>query len=313
VVIASRNRQCELVNTIKSYLSSFYLPYEIIIVDQSDDYQLTKKFINDINTAVNLKLIHLNRPSSTKARNVGIELSKNELIIFSDDDILVESNTIYNLYNIFSNEKQIGMIAGININDIIRKKKLTSIYGYILGKKYLINNRGYITKSMYGRYPDNIENRIETEWAMGYFFCVKKTILVKYKIKWDENLVSYAYAEDLDFSHRYYLACIKENLECILDPKVRVYHLASPIGRISNYKGVLMGIIHREYLSYKLNNSAISSIATRWSNFGEVLIHIITFKNPLLFIKAYFCCIINRRQLKDGIIPNSIKEYFQNN
>ena len=40
---------------------------------------------------------------------------------------------------------------------------------------------------------------MNTEWAQGYFFCVKKQIIKEMHELFDEKLVRYSYAEDLDF------------------------------------------------------------------------------------------------------------------
>ena len=68
-----------------------------------------------------------NEPSLTKARNVAISYAKNEIVICSDDDIIVYSNTIQCIYEIIK-RKEIALIAGIDDN----AKATNSKIGYFL-------------------------------------------------------------------------------------------------------------------------------------------------------------------------------------
>ena len=48
--------------------------------------------------------------------------------------------------------------------------------GYIFLRKKCNSKEGYVMKSIFGRYPQNIDKRIKTQWAMGYFFAIRKSI-----------------------------------------------------------------------------------------------------------------------------------------
>ena len=56
---------------------------------------------------------------------------------------------------------------------------------------------------MRGRYPAPVADMVATDWAMGYFFCVRRSCMERWDCWFDENLKRYAYAEDLDVSIRY--------------------------------------------------------------------------------------------------------------
>lgn len=310
VIIPTKNRYEILKNTINSYLKGSYIPDQFVIIDQSNDNNIVKNIIKDIKDDflyVDFKYYYLDAPSLTKARNLGVKLAKNEILICSDDDILVNKNTIAEVYKIFNTENKISLIAGIDeITENSKSDFITYILGYIFLRKKIIDNRGYVISSMIGRYPKKIKRRIETEWAMGYFFVVRKSLLKKWEIKWDENLISYAYCEDLDFSYTYFKFSKAENKKCIIDPKVRVRHLAAPQGRITSYKHTLMYIVNREYLSYKHFNSSLSRLFTRWSNVGEFIRRLVKKDNAFDVLRAQCLCRRYRKKLKEGIIPKEI-------
>lgn len=299
VVIPSMNRPDTLMRTIDSFLSQEYIPNQIIIVDQSTDesnrsrYRLIKSRYEDITNTV---YVWQDIPSLTKARNYGISYCENDIVICSDDDVLVNKDTILNVYSIMQ-DASIAMIAGIDENSGSSETNL----GYLFGtKSYKKRKIGHVTLSMLGRYPDNIVGEIETEWAMGYFFAIRKSLVEKWELRWDENLASYAYAEDLDFSYSYYKKAKLEGLRCVLNDKVKVKHLVSNEYRVPTQKSTYMYVINRKYLAYKHKMSIVSHLALRWTNFGHFLMRLMKRQRPFDLLKAQIYCDLNRRKIRCG-------------
>lgn len=302
VIIPTMNRPQTLLETIHSYMSGATIPNQIIIVDQSINIkEVTENENILLNTYPFIKFnyIHLATPSLTKARNIGMELAINEIVICSDDDIEVFQDTLFNIYETMKDSK-IAMIGGLDTIDIKRE----SILGYVFFRKNIFKSKeGHLTKAMFGRYPQNVDNITTTMWTMGYFFVIRKSLINKWNLKWDENLIGYAYPEDLDFSFSYYKKAIIENLQCILKENIKVKHLVSSEWRTTSYKSTLMYVINREYLSYKHFSSPISRVMTRWSNFGEFFRRLFSRDNALDIIKAQYYCDKYRKDIKNGIIP----------
>lgn len=302
VVIPTMNRLNTLKETLDSYISSERLPAQIVIVDQTDDEQLRKQIKEKIEcygNKVEVTYFYQDSPSSTKARNIGISLCKNDVIVFSDDDITVQKDTIKNVMQIMRNQ-QIAMIAGINSRAGFSNSKL----GYLFGKKsYVKRNIGHVTSAMYGRFPQHrVIGSIDTEWAMGFFFVIRKSLADKWNIHWDENLTSYAYAEDLDFSFSYYKHAKSEHLNCILDERVIVEHRVSQEWRVPSRKSTMMMVLNREYLSYKHKMGLKSRIMTRWSNIGELFFRLVKKMGVRDLIDAQLVCDRHRNELANGKI-----------
>ena len=196
------------------------------------------------------------------------------------------------------NEK-IAMIGGIDENTEKSKSKI----GYLFGtKSYKLRAVGHVTKSVLGRYPNDVVGEVETQWAMGYFFAIKKSLKDEWNIDWDEKLISYGYPEDLDFSFSYYKKADELGLSCILSDKVKVRHLVSKEYRTASYKSTVMYVINREYLSYKHKMGLFSLIANRWANFGEFLKRILKNNKPFDLVKAQWYCDLHRNDIKKGIL-----------
>ena len=279
VVIPTMNRPGTLERTLKTYATGDSVPDQIVIVDQTQDEvlrQRVQELANQFCTEYHFQL----NPSSTKARNVGFSYARNEIVVYSDDDIDVYPETLDKLYEIMENP-QIALIAGLDDNTGVSRTDI----GYILGtKSYKKRNIGHVTKSVLGRYPDQVRGTVDTEWAMGYFFAVRNSLIQKWNIQWDERLISYAYAEDLDYSYRYCQRARREGLICILTDQVHVKHMASREYRIQTKKSTYMYALHRRYISDK--NHIGNRAAIGWCDFWRVIERTIKKEHPSDLIKA---------------------------
>lgn len=266
LLIPTMNRPETLESTLNSYFEKEFYPAEVIVVDQSVEEIVraeVKKTVERFRDKSNCVYIYQNVPSSTKARNTAFKAATFDYVIYSDDDVLVEDNTVKNVHDIMW-LGDVSMIAGIDTMAPDNSAKI----GYILGtKSFFKRKKGHVTKSMLGRYPDVILKETPTEWAMGYFFAIKKPLAEKWNIIWDENLVSYAYAEDLDYSYAYYKKSKEEGFKCILTPQVKVKHVVSGEYRTPSFKATVMYTVHRRYLAYKHKAGALSRFMINYCNF----------------------------------------------
>lgn len=270
VLIPTMNRPKSLERTLKKYMSAKFVPAQIVVVDQSVEKGVAdenKRVLEKIANEIDFRYVYQKEPSLTKARNNALKEASNEIIICSDDDIDVYDNTLENVYLIMK-DLNISMIAGLDDNMHLSTSKI----GCFLGFKSLKNfHIGHVTSSMLGRFPDRIEDETATMWAMGYFFTIRKSLVDKWNIRWDEKLSGYAYAEDLDFSYSYYKKSKKENLKCIMTNKVKVLHLASQEFRTPTRKHMFMYVLNRYYLSNKHHMGWKSIIFMKLTNNAMVL------------------------------------------
>ena len=300
VLIPTMNRPETLKATLDSFFNGDVLPAQVVVVDQSNDENAkkTKNVCDKYSDKAQIKYVYQERPSSTEARNNAYNYASGEIIVFSDDDVLVYKNTLKNVVSVMQ-RNEVAMIAGIDDNSSASSTNI----GYLLGTKSYKNRKiGHVTLSMLGRYPDNIKGEIETQWAMGYFFVVRKSLLDKWNIRWDENLTSYAYAEDLDFSFSYYKKAKSENLKCVINEQVRVKHCVSKEYRTPITKSTYMYVVNRYYLSYKHNMGFRSRLAMKWCNFWRLVERTVKKECPADMWKAMVFVSRNRKDVRQGKI-----------
>lgn len=305
VVIPTMNRPKSLRRTIETYVYAETIPSQIIIVDQSQDKKIKEEveaIIYEFCNITEILYVYQSVPSSTKSRNKAMDLAKEEILVFSDDDVDVKENTISNIVDIMK-RSNIAMIAGLDEDSKIVNNMYSKI-GYLLGTKSFIYRRiGHVTLSVLGRYPDNmLTEEVETQWAMGYFFVVRKSLVEKWKIRWDEKMTGYAYAEDLDFTYNYYRLALYEGYRCILSKKVIVKHLVSKEYRAPSKEFTYKYVINRIYLSYKYNMGLDSRLAIMWCDFWMLIKRILYKENSKDMLKAIFTSTKYYKDIKNGFL-----------
>ena len=300
VLIPTMNRPETLKRTLDTYAQADRAPSQIVVVDQSQDTETAKEIEKIVKSFEGIETVYVYQetPSLTAARNNALKYAKEEIIVCSDDDVDVYKDTLYNVYRVMSDES-VSMIAG---RDDKSGGKNGSI-GYLLGTRSFKKRRiGHVTLSMLGRFPDEVKGQVDTEWAMGFFFSVKKSLIMKWNLRWDENLTSYAFSEDLDFSYAYFKNSRKENLRCVFDETVHVNHMVSREYRVPSKKSTFMYVINRYYLSYKHNMGFRSRLAMKWCNFWRLVERTVKKECPADMWKAMVFVSRNKKDIRQGKI-----------
>jgi len=90
LIIPTRNRSSLLRETIQSLFGGQYVPAELIIVDQSEQPDPTLKSFQPAGPC-SIRYVWSSSRGISPARNEGIALATQELIAFTDDDMLMDS------------------------------------------------------------------------------------------------------------------------------------------------------------------------------------------------------------------------------
>lgn len=198
---------------------------EIIIIDSSDTFNKSKvlKIINLFKKKYKIKILLFNsKPSTSEQRNIGIIKSdkRNKYIMFLDDDIKFYENSLENIKKfILQADESIGGI-GFNLiekfkNNFFSKLKISK-FSEILGvynrKEGTIVASGWHTKAI------NLKKDTLVNWLSTQAVIYKKEKIKN--IRFDKNLGSYSYLEDLDFSYT-----VAKSSKLIICHKAKYSHL----------------------------------------------------------------------------------------
>jgi GT2 family glycosyltransferase len=239
-----------IITLLQSVVKQTSVPDEIIIVDGSTNSK-TKEFIEDSNLNLNLKyfLVEAEHRGLTKQRNFGIDKlsSETEIVIFLDDDLILEKEFCQNILSNFSNFEIIGAEGFIvNENHWIRgyidKWKIHNFDNY-----HLALNKRDIIRKLFGLYPTKIQPGLiplyghgktslppsgeiyDVEHLTGCMMAFRKEVL--FSIKFSEFFEGYGLYEDFDFSVR---ASALGKL--IADTSAKCEHHHDPSGRPNYFK-----------------------------------------------------------------------------
>ena len=112
IVIPTYNRTKVLFDTIESLNAGEYVPDEVIVVDQSNP---PVEFPEKLKAQMGKRLVVIqeNIPSLTRSRNIGLRATSNDIVLFCDDDILVNGDSLKILYDTMNNN-EVALAAGIH-------------------------------------------------------------------------------------------------------------------------------------------------------------------------------------------------------
>jgi len=276
-IIPTYNRRESLIDCLESIYNQSVLPKEIIIINNGStnisDILLhwTEKFNEK---EVNCKYFKNNIENSlTVAKNIGIDLSTEEIISFLDDDLILETDYYKEILLVFSSSLNVNGVMGYN-QDVkyqpprTRQEKIMKKYtDFFQLSMQFSDNKCRVYPSLSYSYPFHHSLHIQTtEWLSGASVFRKKIFL---KIRPDTLLKKYSWNEDLEMSYRIH----KQYPNSLyITPYAKYWHKGSPEGRIPNYELIYMKEVYALYLFFKLfeyNFTNLFSYIKRW--FGQIL------------------------------------------
>ena len=251
VIIPTLNRKNDLEKTLISISKCDNLPFEVIIIDQSDNEE-TKDFCDSFEK-LNIRYFYTDIKSSALARNIWIDnLDKDcNFVLFLDDDVLLEKDFFNELEKFFlDNEKAKWWVA--NIKSPTRQITFSKRIWLFLLTWSFNQSRTYVTKWWFNvmpfEYPKKIEN---VEWTSGCGMFFRKSVFDEW-FRFEKNFMKYSLMEDCFLSY-WIQEKYKNSLYYV--PSIKLTHCESPASRIANKQRIYQNIIHRYYFIKKFNKS----------------------------------------------------------
>lgn len=268
VIIATKDRLQALTECLESLQRQTVPPQTVIIIDASANKkaEVTAKRILE---KENINLVYKNsKPGLTYQRNLGIRQNPNELVLFIDDDVILDSNYIKEIKSIFLNDPA-GKIGGVTGR--IQPGKQKSILSILIRKIFCLSEpgRGEVKKSFANNsiHPRYVDEMFEVQWLSGCNQCYRKEVFNDFLF--DENLASYAYMEDVDFSFR-----VGQKYKLIFIPHARLVHniQVSHDTRLRKREKQRMFMLNLYYLFKKNQSQTLTyKFCHYWSYIGYLL------------------------------------------
>lgn len=210
VLIVTRNRKDDLMDCINSLEKQTSLPNEVIIIENNSTKTL-KKTLKQYNKFP----IHYyleKQVNISKARNKSISKATGDVLIFTDDDCLLEKNFINNLRQTFksTSHKTITGVLGTTIN-LYKNNRYASL-------------EQQIYEAWFSQY---LSTEKVSSLSSGMFintrcFAIRKRVLDNHNLQF--NNLSPHKIEDTEFGIRLFNTINLTKNKIIYDPKIKVFH-----------------------------------------------------------------------------------------
>lgn len=268
VIIPTKDRHDALLLSLPSILNNQEkTPQNIIIVDSSIDKSNTIQSLNIIRDMfhVDIKYIETDKQNSSYQRNLGLEHSGSDIIIFPDDDSIFFPGSIDEMLKIYEkdyNKDISGVCAaeslepppGFNIKNVYNIKKTEILKKQIGRLRYKIENnivqdpfktigKEFADNSKYIPWIES-ENAVKVEYMTGFRMSFRSEAIKKYKF--EENFKAYCLGEDIEASFSAY----KEGA-LIGARNAKIYHHKYPSARGNGFDMGIWHILNRAYIVAK--------------------------------------------------------------
>jgi GT2 family glycosyltransferase len=112
IIIPTYKRNEMLCKTLSNIISFEHQYHELIVVDQTKEHEPeTHRYLDDLIVQKKIKYVYVELPNLPNARNVGIKEASGDVMLFFDDDVTINENTIPAHISGFSQEN-IGCVTG---------------------------------------------------------------------------------------------------------------------------------------------------------------------------------------------------------
>lgn len=256
IIVSTRNRPNDLAELLQTILNQSYPLLGVIIIDDSpmgsakqiaDSYSPKFKFAN-----CRFKYVRGSGDGLPAARNLGVEISEGDAILFLDDDTLLDRNVVNALAAFLQdNPSVIGVQPKIlpsmkSKNSGRLSKKLENAIYKVFMLSYLEENKQAVRRSGMNVSPSEVTKVIRAQRLSGSCSCYRREVVTV--LSFDTNLKRWAFMEDLDFSYRVY----KKNLGVLyVIPHANIVHKVSGQARLSTKLSINMQTTYWFYVFFK--------------------------------------------------------------
>ena len=308
VVITTYNRTQDLDQCLNSLLIQILVPNEIIIIDNASN-DIAKSLIMSkkgdfLKEKCSLIYIRNKKNSLTAARNLGIKQTSGDIVIFLDDDVILSSDYVNEIYEVYKNYPEAIGVQGYIVPDCPHFRIRDFIHK-IFYLYHLEHNDCRALPSVSATYPIALNKVMKCQWLSGANHSYRRRVFKEFK--YDENLIKYSEGEDLEFSHKIYS---RYPGTLFITPFAILQHSASVSGRTLGKELIYMQEVYALYIFFKVfGTSSRNNRIYLWSRFGRIIIMIIQsikhrskeyFVDLRYLLEAYFLCIKKVRDIREG-------------
>ena|GEM_PF-376364 len=198
VVIPTLKRREPLRKALGSLLACVPPPDEVIVVDGDPEGSArdTVKALTPASSPPRLVYL-LSETGSTTQRNRGIDICSGDVIVFLDDDVVVDADIFDHFASVYQDAELVGATGYERGPGRRRFGDKSSFLRRLFMRR---SKQGTFTRFGYPRYVVDLDREHDVERQGGSFMSARREAADL--VRFDELLTGYALAEDEDFSYR---------------------------------------------------------------------------------------------------------------
>jgi len=275
IVIPTRNRSEKLEKLLFSILRQTIRVNEIIIVDDSDDLK-TKELIERLQNSFSEADITIRHFMSSKndvksisrARNFGAKMAKGDVVIFLDDDVIINEDyveKILEVFDMFPNALGVqGTVVNFKYSHLENAIKKVFYYWHAEADKCRMLPSG---KTTHACFPDKI---IPCEWLFGLNVAYRKKVFDEFSF--NEKLIGYSLGEDKEFSYKIHK---KYPNSLFQTPFAKTYHDASPTKDSDKRLAYIITAYPISFFYNNIEQTLKNKLVFIWSELGRIALRIL--------------------------------------
>lgn len=275
IVICTLNNLVGLEKCITSITQQTLKPNEIIIVHGAMDREIEESITKRIQHILQSNLITLKYIKTIKSlvlqRNIGIDNSGGDVIVFLDDDVILDKNYFYYLLEAYQSKwnESIGGVQGTIVEGLKKKPwQPNEVYKkiFLLGG---MTGSGRLLPSANPSFCGNPKKIKKVDIFNGCMMSFRRAVLLENRF--DANFKEFWICDDVELSYR-----ISRKYHLYQTPLAQLNHISSTPNYEGHRKIARMAVHNRLYI-FRLyfSDTIISWILYFWSNIGELFYRIV--------------------------------------
>lgn len=272
LIICTKDRKAVLRQTLATVFQQTHRPDEILIVD---DGALDRAAIVGLVEQQGLSCHYLRKatPGLAASRNLGVQQAQGDIILFLDDDVLLDPEYIAAIMQIFGDDPQgeIGGVTGtLQVDYAAGVRPFLRLFGLdgVTPGAILPSGSGILVRQ------GEIRQTMPVQWLSGCNMAYRREVFTQFHF--DQRLGAYGWGEDRDFSYR-----VGQHYPLMATPSAQLVHLKATGGRInSRYMGFMETNYLYRFFAKNMPKRPHNWVALSWALLGIML------KNGLLSLRA---------------------------
>jgi GT2 family glycosyltransferase len=308
VVVPTYRRLLDLETCLISLMDQLFLPQEILIVDNAleGSAEAVVRSLASVGArrGVALRYAQGRVNSLPAARNLGIEKTTGDVVVFIDDDVILDSLYLDEIRKVYEGSPEVAGVQGFL--DLSGGGAFHEWAQGLFFWFHLEQGRCRVLPSVSATYPRDLQTTIPCQWMSGANHSYRRSFLAD--LRYDEKLLKYADGEDFDMSYRMFKAWPGG---LWINPRARCVHKGSMESRALGRELICMQEVYGLYLFWKLfEPSWKNKIIFAWSRCGRFLFGVAkcvrrffsaqTRNDLAILLGAYGMCLSHWNQIRNG-------------